>query len=292
MWRRLSGYRHAAAGVGDAGDDFGRGAQLQPVDVIEFNLPALSWTNKLLEIAGNAGQKFKIRFAEPPGAESGDSAPALFVELPVNETDPSVYEWDPYFEELNPYDIPAVSGGVGRYIVAPPTSVAATSDLSTSLVQPNGTVIPRIELTWTEPADVFVQNGGSIEIQMCAHSSAAWQDVLLLGNQYAVAFLGNVVSGNAYDLRIRSVRSTGATSVWVEIDNVVCGFALGATGAQSGIDSRDADGDHHVADGFRDCRQSLHGNRAWLQRDLPAGRRCNSDRAHSAEFLFRLLCRR
>ncbi len=204
--------------------------QLQPVDVIEFNLPALSWTNKLLEVAGNTGQKFKIRFAEPPGAEGGDSAPALFVEVPVNETDPSVYEWDPYFEELNPYDIPAVGGGVGRYIVAPPTSVVATSDLSTGLVQPNGTVIPRIELTWTEPADVFVQTGGSIEIQMCAHSSAAWQDVLLLGGQSTVAFLGNVVSGNSYDLRIRSVRSTGATSVWVEIDNVVCGFALGATG--------------------------------------------------------------
>lgn len=197
--------------------------QMQPVDVMEFNMPALSWTNKILEIVS-------VKFRQARG--DGDEAPATTLLVGVQETDASVYEWDPA-EELTPYDVQADTTAPSQFVVQPPASLLAVSDLATALVQPNGQVIPRIELTWTEPDDTYVQNGGSIEIQMCAHSSAAWQDVFIVGGQTTLAFLGNAVSGSAYDVRIRSVRANGATSVWVELDNIVCGAAFSATGTDA-----------------------------------------------------------
>lgn len=206
--------------------------QLQPLDVLEMNFAAWSWTNKLLEVAGAQGAKFKLRRAPSPGAqegEGGEDTPALFVEVPVNETDSSVYEWDNLTEELTNYDVSPYGGAVNQWMVAPPTSVTATSNLSTALIQPDGSVIPRIELTWTEPADPFVTGGGSIRIQMTPHGTSAWEDVLLVGGTTTTAFLGNVISGSAYDLQIAAVRANGAQSAWVQVLNVVCGYALAAS---------------------------------------------------------------
>jgi len=194
--------------------------QAQPIDVIEFNMPAMNWTGKVLEIAS---VKFRM------GKGEGDDAPSCTLLVGVQETDASVYEWDPA-EELTVYDVQANTSAPSQFQVQPPTSLAAVSDLATALVQPNGQVTPRIELTWTEPADTYVQNGGTIEIQTCAHSSAAWQDALVVSGQTTLVFLGNVVSLQAYDVRIRSVRVNGAQSAWVELDNIVCGFAFSAAG--------------------------------------------------------------
>ena len=194
--------------------------QAQPVDVIDFNMPALGWTNKVLEIVS-----VKFRFARA----EGDPAPACTLEVGVQETDPSVYEWDAS-EELTAYDVAVLTTLLSQYMVAAPTSLAAVSDLATALVQPNGQVMPRIELTWTEPADTYVQNGGSIEIQMCAHSSGTWQDVAIVGGQTTQVFLSGVISGLTYDVRVRSIRSSGAIGDWVELDGIGVGAALSAAG--------------------------------------------------------------
>jgi len=195
--------------------------QMQPLDVMDFNMPAMSWTNKVLEIAS---VKFQMTRGE------GETAPSCTVLVGVQETDASVYEWDPATEELSPYDIPQQTGAVSSWMVAPPSNVIAVSDLGTALVQPDGTVIPRIELTWTEPTDTYVTNGGTIRIQMRGAYPATWQDVLVVSGQTTQVFLGNVVTGQSYDLRLSAFRSNGAQSAWVELDGIVCGSAPSATG--------------------------------------------------------------
>ncbi len=200
---------------------------MQPLDVMQMKFPAMGWTNKLLEVE-------KIQFkAEPTQDENGkDGAIALSCSVSVIETDPSVYEWDPE-EELSPYDISA--NGSDNTTPASPTGVTAVSNLTTALLQPNGSVIPRILLTWTEPNDVYVTNGGSIEIQMSSYSSppasppSVWQDVQVVRGQTTAVYLTNVVSGNSYDIRLRSLRGGGQAGPWVEVDNVVVGFALVVT---------------------------------------------------------------
>lgn len=60
--------------------------QAIPCDVIQFNFAPFGWVNKLLEIVG-------VQFRADPG--DGDAAPNIMVELTVQETDPSIYEWEP-----------------------------------------------------------------------------------------------------------------------------------------------------------------------------------------------------
>ena len=117
--------------------------------------------------------------------------------------------------------------------VHPVTALAAVSGLAASLTQPNGMVIPRLELTWAED-DLYVLDGGHIEVQMCPHSLASppvqvWQSVPLYSGSTTQAFL-NVITGASYDVRVRAIRSNGAQSTWVEQDNIFCGVAVSATG--------------------------------------------------------------
>jgi hypothetical protein len=206
--------------------------EMQPIDVIQFNFSAIGWSNKLLEISAESDWCMKLATGKGVGASKAsdqDDAPAVYVQVRVAETDTSVYEWDDTTEELTPYDVPAQGSGVAAYMVGAPSGLSAVSDITTALVQPDGTVIPRIELTWTEDPDTYVTNGGSIRVQMTAHSAGAWADVLMLNGQAVEAFLANVVGGNAYDVRIAGVRPSGAQSAWVELDNIVCGNTIGST---------------------------------------------------------------
>lgn len=205
--------------------------QMMAMDVIEFNCAALSWSDKLLEVAGAPGAEITLRCAPPPSAAGDDlgseeSAPAVWCEVSVNETDPSVYEWDDATEELTPYDVPAYTGGANVWTVGAPTNLEATGGLEAALVAPDGTVTPRIELGWTEPTDTYVTNGGSIEIQICLHGTGAWQDALMVGGQTTLAYLGGVVSGLIYDVQIRSVRPSGAASAWVQALDIAVGVAV------------------------------------------------------------------
>jgi hypothetical protein len=60
--------------------------QAIPCDVMQFNFAPFGWSNKLLEIVG-------VQFRTDPGDE--DTAPNMVVDLAVQETDPSIYEWNP-----------------------------------------------------------------------------------------------------------------------------------------------------------------------------------------------------
>jgi hypothetical protein len=65
--------------------------QMQPTDVMQFTFPVLGWTNKVLEISGDL--RFQIEEQESED-EGGERALAVSLVVPVNETDPSVYEWN------------------------------------------------------------------------------------------------------------------------------------------------------------------------------------------------------
>lgn len=60
--------------------------QAIPCDVMQFNFAPFGWTNKLLEIVG-------VQFRMDAGDEN--TPPNIVVDLSVQETDPSIYEWNP-----------------------------------------------------------------------------------------------------------------------------------------------------------------------------------------------------
>ena len=125
--------------------------QVQPVDVIAFTWNIFGWAEKMLEVT-------EVHFVCEPvkGASGGeeDATLALSVQVMIQETDPTVYEWSLY-EELTPYDVPAESRQIPTTPAAP-TVFTVTSSAGTAIIGADGIVIPRARLQWNSPLDTSV----------------------------------------------------------------------------------------------------------------------------------------
>jgi hypothetical protein len=182
--------------------------QMQPVDVMQFSFPNNNWTNKLLEISS-------VNFRVEGG--SGGEPPSVRVDFGVQETASSVYAWDPTTEELTVYDVPSNPTAM-PYGIEPPTGLAATSSSATALVGRDGVIQPRLLLTWTAPADARVTQ---IQVQYRTPTlTGTWIDAQPVDASTTSTYIAGVVSGTVYDVQIRSLTHSGATSVWVEADGI------------------------------------------------------------------------
>ncbi len=195
---------------------------LQDCDTFNMTFEQEGWSNKTLEVtntqfmlaAGGTGQPPKIMYT-----------------VEVQETDPSVYEWDPD-QEQTIYAAPAMSQAT--YIVAPPTNLQLVSSAGTALVQADGNVIPRIKVTWDTPEDILVRE---IRIQYRQDGTTAWTDGGSVSVDLNVGYISPIVSGLTYEVQICSVRSGTNTSVWVD-SNIAADVVLSvSTGAGIGVGS-------------------------------------------------------
>jgi hypothetical protein len=192
----------------------------QPCDVMQLNFADLGFADKALEITG-------VGFTCEQVGNTQDDSKALSIGVSVNviETDPSVYEWSPT-EELTVYDVPSTPAQQD-YTPAPPTNMSLTSSLATALIGLDGVVQPRVEVQWETPLDVRVTQ---IQVQHQLVDRDLGNGPWLNGGSVDVSqtstFVGGVSSGLTYDFRIRSVRPSGATSAWVEIDGFLVGTVL------------------------------------------------------------------
>jgi hypothetical protein len=190
--------------------------QYTPMDVVAFTVPYLGWTGKYLEIASH---RFTLN-------SQGDGPPVLGTELDLQETDPSIYDWDPS-EELTPQGYQAPHFPDTR-TVAPPTSPTLTSNTGTASVSSTGVTTSRIQVTWTAPADGYVTNGGQIEVQyQPTGAGSVWTTVGSFSASVTTAYIDGVTDGTSYDVRLRSVNAAGVPSVWVNAGSITAsGSAL------------------------------------------------------------------
>jgi hypothetical protein len=184
---------------------------LQPMDTFNMTCSQMGWTDKLLEVSS-------VQFSTEQTADG----PLLTVTLGVNETDSSIYDWS-IAEELTVYDVPAAPSLQAPYTTAPPTDMELISSAATALLQPDGTVAPRIQVNWTTPLDILVTQ---IQVQYQPVGAANWTDAGSASVDSNYFFISGVISGQQYDVRIRSARGNGATSVWVELDGFTAGLVL------------------------------------------------------------------
>lgn len=184
---------------------------LQPMDTFNMTCSQMGWTDKLLEVNS-------FQFA----TDQTDAGPLLSITLGVNETDPTIYDWS-VAEELTVYDVPAAPSLQAPYTPAPPTDMELISSAATALLQPDGSVAPRIQVNWTTPLDILVTQ---IQVQYQPVGAANWTDAGSASVNSNFYFISGVVSGQQYDVRIRSIRGNGATSVWVELDGFTAGLVL------------------------------------------------------------------
>lgn len=194
--------------------------QLQPCDTFQMTFAQNGWADKVLEV--NSTQ-FRLQ-------DGGNGAPPqLMFSIGVNETDASVYEWN-LAEDLSAYDVPIITTQAS-YTPAAPTSMTLISSAATALLQPDGTVVPRIEVTWDTPLDVRVTQ---IQMQYQLAGAAAWTDAGQVDVSLNAGYISPVVSGEIYNVRIRSLRASGTASSWVQIDGFTAGIVLSVL-TQDGI---------------------------------------------------------
>jgi hypothetical protein len=196
--------------------------QIQPCDVIQFTYAPEGFLNKYFEVTD-----WKLM-----QGQDRNHNPFPYIELTLQETDPSVYEWATT-EELSVYDVPLITGGI-PYTVPPPTNLTLEDDSTTAVTLQNGTTQPRLLVQWTPPLDTYVNNGGSIEIQYQLTSSqkitaspliqteisstefqTPWIDWGKVSGEATYCYIDGVPQFATVAVQIRAVRSNGAASVWV-----------------------------------------------------------------------------
>lgn len=162
----------------------------------------LGWDGKVFRVLG-------MEFSE--GLQEG-------VLLTLQEDDASSYEWDggsvltfdpaPDTNLPDPFNIPA------------PENVTFASGDAQLFVAGDGTVRPRVKITWDEVPSIFVTEGGEIEIQyrnsIFGGSPLDWGDgntqTKLVRGELTVAYLTDVEDRTTYDIRLRSRTRIGAAS--------------------------------------------------------------------------------
>ncbi len=165
---------------------------LAPWDVVSVTIARLGWSAK------------EFRVLEWALSEDGG------VDLVLQEEAASVYTFDPADEVT--LDPAPDTNLPDPFTVAPPTALALSSGSGTLFLKADGTIISRIKAAWTAPDDIFVTDGGTIEVQFKRTADAVWQRAALVPGDATEAFVFEVEDGASYDVRARAINALGVKS--------------------------------------------------------------------------------
>jgi hypothetical protein len=175
-------------------------AQYQPSNIIQLTHSRYGWTNKT----------FRVRDVSLVIDKDIGDDPAIGVDLYLIEDDSSTYTWTTAQESALPQ--PATATAPDSTTVQPVTGLTASSDITTAAFGSDGTINNRIKLTWTAPADQFVQSGGKIVVQYKKSSDTTWLPAIICDGAATQIFTGTLAGGVAYDLQVWCENTTGAIS--------------------------------------------------------------------------------
>lgn len=185
--------------------------QLQPPDVFQLNMDAMSWVNKTFEVVTT-----KL-LQDTDNSTGGQGAPYLGVDVAIKETDAGVFAWSTADEQASPtFPPPNVQDPT---VCQPVTGLTLVSGSATVVTQSDGVKRPRIHVTWNSPTDQFVLAGGKIFVEFKKHSSGTWLSGDEVDGAVQETYLQGVDDGVAYDVRVRARNATGVFSPYATVNN-------------------------------------------------------------------------
>jgi len=133
------------------------GYQLTVLDIMSVTFSFLGWTDKLLEVVKH---RFLINEREDNGVKVID----LSTEVDVNESDPSVYAWDGFSQQLSPMGyqqsvMPSTAPNPDFVF----TTLGMASGPKNSIIGADGVSRAAIALKWPKPTDGWMQQGGMVQ---------------------------------------------------------------------------------------------------------------------------------
>lgn len=184
--------------------------QCMPGDVVSITRASLGWTEKQFSVVS---WDFRL-------VGEGDNL-TLGIALELQETAAGVWDWANGEETV--VDLAPNTTLPDPFTVALPTSLTATSDASTTDLQTDGSVVPRVRLDWTAPADINVTQGGVIRIEFKPAASAEWRPWSTVRGDAVREYVGAVVIGTAYNFRIRAENNVSVPTAWVTVNATAAG---------------------------------------------------------------------
>ena len=162
--------------------------QVRAGDTVMITNAKLGWTDKVFEV-------MEWHFT------TDGNPPQIGVEMTMRETASSVYDWS-VGDEIAVADAPNTTLP-NPYELSAPTNLTLTANGTTQLIQADGTAMPRILVSWSAPAETFIQSGGVVGIEYKESTSTTyltWSRVS--GDQTRDYISSDVKIGLTYDVRI------------------------------------------------------------------------------------------
>jgi hypothetical protein len=162
--------------------------QLRAGDTVMITNAKFGWTNKVFEV-------MDWHFA------SDGEPPQLVVEMTLRETASAVYDWD-VSDEIEMATAPTTTLP-NPFALDAPTNLSLVADGTTQLVQADGTALPRIKVSWSAPAEQFIQAGGSVGIDYKESTSTTYLTWATVPGDRTLEYISSDVKiGLGYDVRL------------------------------------------------------------------------------------------
>ena len=162
--------------------------QLRAGDTVMITNAKFGWTNKVFEV-------MDWHFA------SDGEPPQLVVEMTLRETASAVYDWD-VNDEIEMPTTPTTTLP-NPFALDAPTNLSLVADGTTQLVQADGTALPRIKVSWSAPAEEFIQSGGSVGIDYKESTSTTYLTWTTVPGDRTLEYISSDIKiGLGYNVRI------------------------------------------------------------------------------------------
>lgn len=153
--------------------------QVRVFDNWTVNIPEIGLSNEVMRCVG-----WKIDFE------------TCTVMLTMKATSAAIFDPDATFKRS---DALPNTTAPNIYDVAPVGALTITSGTNELLMSADGTITPRIKVTWPAITDQGVVSGGSVTVMFKNFIETAWRSVTVAGDQN-VAWLDGVVEGQVYSI--------------------------------------------------------------------------------------------
>lgn len=162
--------------------------QLRAGDTVMITNAKFGWTNKVFEV-------MDWHFA------SDGEPPQLVVEMTLRETASAVYDWS-VTDEIEMPTTPTTTLP-NPFTLGAPTNLSLVADGTTQLVQADGTALPRIKVSWSAPAEQFIQAGGTVGIEYKESTSTTYLTWATVPGDRTLDYISSDVKiGLGYNVRI------------------------------------------------------------------------------------------
>lgn len=196
--------------------------QCQVGDVVQLTNARFGWSSKAFEV---------VEFAFAP--DTTGAAPALGVDLVLRETASSVWDWSD--SEETPVDPAADTTLYDPLSVATPASFTALSDATTTFIQEDGSVVPRVLLSWTQSTDEMILSGGNVVLQYKPSAGSDWFDLVTTPGDAVEYYITGLQIGTDFDFRARFRNINRVRGDWATVDDHTVAGDTSAPAAPTGL---------------------------------------------------------